>query len=60
MPDTNHDQNHEGDCTTVAKDVDEDLNNWLSDFTVHRCVKLLDGEEKRNEEKKAKNCGDAD
>lgn len=60
MPDTDDDENHEDDGATVAEDVDEDLHDRLSDLARHRGVKVLDGEEKRDEEKEAEECGDAD
>lgn len=60
MPDADHDQHHEHDRAIVAEDVDEDLDNRLSDLAVNRFVEILDGEEQRNDEKKAENCGDAD
>lgn len=60
MPDANHDEDHEDDCAVVAEDVDEDLHHGLSDVAVHRGVEILDGEEKRDEEKEAKDCGDAE
>lgn len=66
MPDADHDQHHEHDRAVVAEDVDEDLNDRLNDrlpdFDVDtsRFVEILDGEEKRNKEEKAEDCGDAD
>jgi hypothetical protein len=51
MPDANHDQTHDNHGSIVSEDIDENLQNWLTDRTRDRVVEILDAEEegKQNE-----------
>lgn len=60
MPNTDDDENHQEDCTSIAKDVNQNLDNWLADFAVNCFGKILNGKEKGYKEKKTKDGGDAD
>lgn len=46
MPNTDHDKNHQENCTSIAKNVNQDLDNWLADFAVNCCGEILNGKEK--------------
>lgn len=55
MPDTHHDKRHKGDCSVLTKNIDQDLQNRLFDFACHSALKVLDREEKGNEEEETEN-----
>lgn len=59
MPDADDDEGHHGDGALVAEDIDEDLRHGLADRTGDRGVKVLDGEEERDEEEEAEDGGHA-
>lgn len=44
MPHTDDDQAEEHNRTVFAKDVEQDLQHWLSHLTVHCSLKVLDRE----------------
>ena len=60
MPNTDYDKNHQEDCTSIAENVNQDLNNWLADFAVNCGGEILNGKEKCYKEKEAKDGRDAD
>lgn len=59
MPNTDHDKNHQEDCTSIAKNVNQNLDNWLADLAVNRCGEILNGKEKGYKEKETKDGRDA-
>lgn len=50
MPNTHHDKRHKGNCSILSKDINQDLQNRLFNFTFHGAGKVLDREEKGYEE----------
>lgn len=53
VPDANHDEHHEDDGAGVPKDVNQDLNDGLSNVAFDRCLEMLDREEERHEKEEA-------
>lgn len=60
MPDAEDNERHEGKGTALAKDVDEDLDDWLAGGGVDGVGEVLDGEEEGDEEEEAKHGRAAD
>lgn len=50
MPDTDDHQSEQHYRTILAKDVDQDLEDWLADSAVDRAVEVLDGEEQAEQQ----------
>lgn len=60
MPHTDHDKNHQEDCTSIAENVNQNLDNRLADFAIDCFGKILDGKKKGYKEKETKNGRDPD
>ena len=55
VPDANHNEHHEDDGAGVAENIDQDLNDGLSDVAFDRGTEILDREEERHKEEKTEN-----
>lgn len=60
MPNTDHDKNHQEDCTSIAENVNQYLDNWLADFAIDCFGEILDRKKEGYKEKETEKGRDAD